>query len=519
MTTGNDDCADIVLILEGTYPFVVGGVSTWVHRLVTKMPQLTFGIVHIAPRLDYYGSKPAYDVPPNVVFLEQLGLLRPRRAPSARRMRRHRRALDTLWQQLLQLRDGGVQKLPVIGQHFEQLVAAGIVPDDVLAGPSCWDALVSSYEREAGDQSFASFFWNWSFAWQPLIELLFQHVPLGRVYHTVSTGYAGLLAALASSRWQRPMILTEHGIYTKERRIEIYSANWIHDVASDDLVVDKQPPYFRQSWNRHFEMMSRYCYEQATRIFTLNSQNREAQVADGADPSKIEIIPNGVDVAELTRILETTPPRPEGRPFTVAFVGRVTPIKDVRTALAAMRLVARAVPDLVVRILGPMQEDVDYAERCQVFARQLGLEHNVRFEGTVDIRRELPGADLLLLTSISEAQPLVVLEAGALGLPVVATDVGSCRELLEGHTSADQALGAGGLLAPIASPGAIARCVLQLYADPAMRRRMGRSLRQRVRQFYDERDLIEAYRRVYQSCLDRRHVNESPVPASLVEVR
>ena len=65
----------------------------------------------------------------------------------------------------------------------------------------------------------------------------------------------------------------------------------------------------------------------------------------------------------------------------------------------------------------------------------------------------------------------------------------------------DQALGAGGLLAPIASPGAIARCVLELHADPALRRRMGRSLRQRVRTFYDERDLIQAYRRVYTGCL------------------
>lgn len=516
---GNHDRADIVLILEGTYPFVVGGVSSWVHHLVTRMPQLTFGIVHIAPWKNGGASKAAYEVPPNVVFIEERGLLRPRRAPAWRRVRRRRRQLDAVWHLLMQLRDRDVNALPAIGRRFEKLAAAGLAAGDVLAGPSCWDALVRCYESEAPDQSFANFYWSWLFAWQPVIELLLEHVPRGRVYHTVSTGYAGLLAALAGSRWQRPMILTEHGIYTKERRIEIHSANWIRDADSDELVVDKQPPYFRHFWNRHFETMSRFCYAQAARIFTLNGQNRAAQVADGADPDKIEIIPNGIDVTELTRILETAPPRPEGAPFTVAFVGRVTPIKDVRTALAAMRLVARTVPDLVVRILGPMQEDAEYAERCQVFARQLGLERNVRFEGRVDVRRELPGADLLLLTSISEAQPLAVLEAGALGLPVVATDVGSCRELLEGHTSADQALGAGGLLAPIASPGAIARCVLQLHADPALRRRMGRSMRQRVRQFYDERDLVEAYRRVYQDCLDQRHAREArPAPNAPVEV-
>ncbi len=93
----------------------------------------------------------------------------------------------------------------------------------------------------------------------------------------------------------------------------------------------------------------------------------------------------------------------------------------------------------------------------RIAARELGLEHNVRFDGPVDVRKELPHVDVLALTSISAAQPLVVLELGAVGVPVVATDVGGCRELLEGRTTEDQALGAGGLLTPIASPAASPR--------------------------------------------------------------
>tara|TARA_R110002094_G_scaffold108167_4_gene106192 strand:+ start:119 stop:1636 length:1518 start_codon:yes stop_codon:yes gene_type:complete len=498
--TGNDDRADIVLILEGTYPFVMGGVSSWVHQLVSEMPDLTFGIVHIAPRAGCYEA-PAYEMPDNVVFVEECGLMPPRRAPSAARVRRYRDRLAAAWQELLQLREADPSVLPQIAMQFEELAADGLRAEDFAAGPAFWDALISCYEAEAAEQSFINFFWTWSFAWQPLIELFFQRVPRAGMYHTVSTGYAGLLAALASSRWQRPMILTEHGIYTKERRIEIYSANWIHDGASDEYVVDSKAPYFRQFWNHHFEVMSRCCYEQATRIFTLYGQNRDAQVADGANPEKIEIIPNGVNVEALTKALAEAPPRAADAPFTVAFIGRVTPIKDVRTVLAAMRLVARDVPNLVVRILGPMNEDKEYAERCQVFCRELGLEETVRFEGAVDVRRELPQVDLVLLTSISEAQPLVILEAGAVGVPVVATDVGSCRELLEGRTTADQALGTGGMLTSIASPGEVARCVCALYEDPDLRKRMGRSLQQRVLQFYDEHDMVDAYRGVYRDCL------------------
>jgi glycosyltransferase involved in cell wall biosynthesis len=501
VTKRHDDLADVVLVLEGTYPFVMGGVSSWVHRLVTRMPDLRFGVVHIAPREGYYGTAPAYKLPPNVVFLEEIGLLPRRRERTPLRQRRHRRAIAKLWDDLLRLRSAEPEALVQLGERIAGLSRAGIGPDDVLTGDAAWQALVGCYEAEAADQSFINFFWTWRFAHQPLIELLFRRVPRGGMYHTVSTGYAGLLAAVASACWQRPMILTEHGIYTKERRIEIYSANWIHDAERDDLVVDSEAPYFRQFWNRHFEVMSACCYRQATRIFTLYGQNRDAQVADGADPARIDIIPNGVDLEALTKAREAAPPRPADQPFTVAFIGRVTPIKDVRTFLAAMRLVAREVPDVVVRVLGPMQEDPDYAHKCKVFAEELGLGGNVRFEGAVDIKQELPKIDVLLLTSISEAQPLVVLEAGAFGVPVVATDVGSCRELLEGRTAADQAIGTGGLLAPIASPGVVARRVLELHADPELRLRMGRNLQERVRRFYDEKDMIEAYRAVYGRCL------------------
>ncbi|MCA8950231.1 MAG: GT4 family glycosyltransferase PelF [Planctomycetes bacterium] len=502
-TGPNDDRADVLLVLEGTYPFVMGGVSSWVHRIVGQMPDLRFGVVHIAPRVHFYGAEPAYQLPPNVVFLEEIGLVPERSEVAPRRTRRrHRGLLEAIWTDLMRLRAGDETVLEALPRRAARLSAAGLGSEDVLESEQCWDAIVASYQAEAGDQSFLNFYWTWRFAYQPVVELLFYRMPRAGMYHTVSTGYAGMLAAVAAAQWRRPMILTEHGIYTKERRIEVYSANWIRDVDDGGLVIDNTAPYFRQFWNRHFETLSRCCYREADRVFTLYGKNRLSQIADGADPDRCEIIPNGVDVDALTAAAEAAAAAGASeRPFTVAFVGRVCPIKDVRTFLAAMRLVARDVPDVVVRVLGPMAEDVHYAEQCQTFARELGLDDNVRFEGPVDVKRELPHVDVLVLTSISEAQPLVVLEAGALGVPVVATDVGSCQELLEGRTPEDQALGIGGLIAPIASPGEIARHVLELWRDTDLRTRMGKSLQQRVRRFYDERDMIATYRGVYGDCL------------------
>ncbi|MFK7739476.1 MAG: GT4 family glycosyltransferase PelF [Planctomycetota bacterium] len=507
----NDDRAEIVLLLEGTYPFVMGGVSSWVHRLISEMPERTFGLVHIAPQVDYYGSDPAYKMPENVLFLEQCGLMPPTGGEPTMPDRRHEQRLREVWAGLLQIRAGTMHQLQCIATLFVELAEEGLRPDDVLSSQPCWDALVECYEREDQRQSFLNFYWTWMFAWRPLVELLFHRVPRAGMYHTVSTGYAGLLAALASAQWQRPMILTEHGIYTKERRIEIYSANWIQDGEHEDYVVDREAPYFRQFWNQHFEAMSRCCYEQSSRIFTLYADNKAAQIADGADPDKIDIVPNGVDVASLTAAFEHAQPRAADSPFTVAFVGRVTPIKDVRTVLAAMRLLARDVPNLLVRILGPMNEDPDYAEGCLTFAKDLGLDDVVRFEGAVNVRQELVKCDVLLLTSISEAQPLVILEAGALGVPVVATDVGSCRELLEGRTAADRSIGTGGILTAIASPGEVACAVRELHDDGELRLRMGRSLQRRVRELYDESEMIGAYRSVYLYWLKEAGVDVSPI--------
>jgi glycosyltransferase involved in cell wall biosynthesis len=107
----------------------------------------------------------------------------------------------------------------------------------------------------------------------------------------------------------------------------------------------------------------------------------------------------------------------------------------------------------------------------------------------------------MVLTSVSEAQPLVILEAGAVGVPVVSTDVGACSELIIGRGSHSRSLGAGGHLTPIASPGATAAAVLVLHDDRELRLRMGQSLQRRVQQYFDQQVMTDSYRAVYQDLL------------------
>jgi len=488
--------ADICLVLEGTYPFVSGGVSSWVHILTSQLPHLTFSILHISPKRGFYTKGPVYKMPKNIlgvreVYLHDYVLSSRGRPHDLREKVEHFRALV---RDMVDGRAGSFARFLKALQHEED---QGLSSWDLLQTPESWDVLVENYRREAEQESFLNFFWTWRYAYLPLFNLLSAKIPPARVYHTISTGYAGMLAAGAKAKFKRPMLLTEHGIYTKERRIEINRSEWIQDWDSGELVAERKAPFFRRYWIRQFQMMSRITYEYADEILTLYTGNTIEQMKDGADPARLRVIPNGIDLDRFGEAAKKHDARGENDRFTVCFVGRVCPIKDVMTFVSAMRLVADEIPNVRVRVLGPMDEDPEYAEMCQRHAKALGLEKNLAFEGKVNVLEELPKVDLMVLTSISEAQPLVILEAGAVGIPTVATDVGSCSELLYGRTPEDRAVGEGGIVTPMASPGETAKAVLRLYRDPGLRHRMRDAMRERVRRFYDQRDMITAYDELY----------------------
>ena len=66
--------ADICLILEGTYPFVSGGVSSWVHHLTSHLSHLTFTVLHISPKRGFYTKGHVYKMPPNVLGVKEVYL-------------------------------------------------------------------------------------------------------------------------------------------------------------------------------------------------------------------------------------------------------------------------------------------------------------------------------------------------------------------------------------------------------------------------------------------------------------
>ena len=131
--------------------------------------------------------------------------------------------------------------------------------------------------------------------------------------------------------------------------------------------------------------------------------------------------------------------------------------------------------------------------------RLLGLANVVTFTGRVDCGPYYEVLDVVVLTSLSEGQPLSVLEALACGIPVVATDVGACRELLTGRLPEDRELGPAGLVTLPADPEGTAGAILRLLEDPGLRRAMGRAGRWRAEKYYCQQRVREYYLQLYRS--------------------
>jgi hypothetical protein len=178
------------------------------------------------------------------------------------------------------------------------------------------------------------------------------------------------------------------------------------------------------------------CYDAADPIIALYEANRLRQVADGAaGRARTCNIPNGIS---LQRFAPLRALRPETPPPVLCLIGRVVPIKDVKTFIRAMRRVGNQMPAAEGWIAGPEDEDPAYAEECRNLVRSLGLADKVKFLGFQKVEELLPKIGLVVLSSISEALPLVILEGYAAGVPTVSTDVGSCRQLIEGLDGDDR---------------------------------------------------------------------------------
>jgi glycosyltransferase involved in cell wall biosynthesis len=495
----NPQIADICLILEGTYPYVTGGVSSWTHQLITNLPEFTF---HLHCLIAEKEPGPwLFPRPNNVIGVSNLSLGQwsseneePQEPLDDNEEHELLGVIESFHRDLL---SGSPEAFERLFGIFYRMGLSSKLFTTLSSGREAWNLIQKFYKEQFSQESFIDFFWMWRTTHLPLFSLLASPVPKARLYHSLASGYAGILGVMGKLAYERPLILTEHGLYTRERKIEIALAQWIGSGnARDDMTIRPINTSVKGFWMRIFEQLGRIVYHYSDHIITLFEGNRRIQIRDGAPAEKTKVIPNGIRVFSETKIREVQ--KAQSEKLSVAMIGRVVPIKDIKTFIQACRIVRDQLPEVQFLIMGPMNQDPEYVKECQNLVEILKMGDAIQFTGSVRVEDYLPKMDLLVLTSLSEAQPLVVMEGAIFGVPSVTTRVGACNELINGRTREDVALGPGGIVTSVGNPEETALAMLKILKDDGLRKRMGYAARLRMERFYREDLLFEAYRTLYQ---------------------
>ena len=500
----SQQAADIALLLEGTFPFVSGGVSSWVNQIILGMPEYNFSLIFLGGNRDSYdGYK--YPCPENVVHLECHYLMESWSDNTAKPVKGN----PDIFKQV----DIMHRCLRSTDQAFDEKALDTVInalghtdklsKDDFLYSEQAWEQIKKYYNDYCTDPSFVDYFWTIRTMHAPLFILaqIVKNMPVAKVLHSVSTGYAGMLGMMLQHSRQLPYILSEHGIYTKERKIDLAQADWIADASETfGTSLDDDVSYIRRLWIRFFEGIGKLTYNAANPIISLYEGNRQRQIEDGAEQQRTQIIPNGIDIERFKLLRDS---RSEEIKPVLALIGRVVPIKDVKTFIRAMRTICNKIPDAKGWIVGPEDEDAEYAKECHALTESLNLQDNVLFLGYQKVDEILQQISLIVLTSISEALPLVVLEAYASGIPAVVTDVGSCRELIEGNNDEDKAIGLAGRVVQIANPAETANAAIELLTKQPLWQQAQTAAIKRVEKYYTQKDMFEKYAHIYRQALEK----------------
>ncbi len=452
----------VCLIMEGSYPYITGGVSAWVHDLIRGLPDIDFCIFSLSPESD---QELRYELPPNVVEHRDVVITEtPRRTKRPRNRKALMEAVGSFHHGAFA---GGTPDLTKLIEHLDEGVYLHRLAVEDNTG---WELITESNRTHNPLYPFADYFWAWKSAHDMLFTVLGATPPDADVYHAVSTGFAGLAATAARIRRKRPFLLTEHGLYHKERDMEIRKTQFIRG-------------YQRDMWTHLYNAFSRLAYRHADLTVTLFEANRRLEIEMGCPPERAIVVPNGIDVERFTAVERT-----EKEHFSVGLVGRVVPIKDIKTYIATAKTVLDRIPTARFYCIGPTDEDPAYHDECTALTARLGIDDRFIFTGRQNVLDYYAFIDVLLLTSVREAQPLVILEAYCAGVPAVATRVGNVPELLDYDDRF--------IASPKDSDG-LAEAIIYIHDHPEEMQELVARNRQRALRFYDKKQLHQRYGDLY----------------------
>ena len=472
----------ICLILEGCYPYINGGVSTWMHQYINEMPEHEFVLWVIGAKAADK-DKFVYTLPSNVkevyqVFLDDALRVQPSGVFNHNFTDEEKKALSELV----------VSGKPDWDLLFEMYQVKKINPMSYLKSESFLDTLTKVCEKEFPYIAFSDAFHSVRSRLLPVLYLMGTEIPKADVYHSICTGYGGLLASMAAYIYKKPLLLTEHGIYTREREEEIIRAKWV-------------ARSFKPHWIDFFYMLSDLTYDRAFRVTSLFNRAMLTQIDMGCEASKCRVIENGISYEKLCNI----PLKEDDGIVDIGAVVRMAPIKDIKTMIYAFFELASRMDNVRLHIMGGV-DDQEYADECYALVEQLNLSDKIIFTGRVNIIEYFEKLDFTILTSISEGQPLSVLESFAAKRPCVTTDVGCCNELLLGGPS--DTFGRAGYIVPPMQREKLADAMEILCSSRELRLKMGEIAQKRTYEYFRYNIMLTKYRDLYKEVEDSWQVSD-----------
>ncbi len=474
---------DVLLTTEGTYPYVTGGVSTWAHQLVTGLSEKQFVVYSVVANTS---AAVRYEPPPNLAHVVQVPLwgtednaeFNPRPGWIMRRVRRPGRHFDD-------------EFLPAYAQLVVSVALGEGGPDDLVAALCALSVYADRYSLKLAMRDSRTWrLFRDTLATHPLYQRLttYQAIDLARsvyrylapldyptelpqVAHASAAAFCAIPAVVLRERWGVPFLLTEHGVYYRERLLA--------------LGRNRTNSPYRVFLSNFYAAVVAMAYSRADIVAPVARFNAAWEMRLGVDEAKIHPMPNGVDP---DRFPLTRPAGSGTGPLTLVAVARLERLKDIHTLLRAFAIVRQRIPGVRLQVHGP-ESDPAYARSCYVLADQLDLGSSCEFRGpTVDVGRVLNEGDIAVLSSISEGFPFAAVEALMAGRPMVATEVGGVPEVIKEPY---------GTLVPPGRPLDLADGICAMAADRQQLARLGELGRRAMLESYTLDIFLDGYRWLY----------------------
>jgi glycosyltransferase involved in cell wall biosynthesis len=470
----------VVLFTEGTYPFVRGGVSTWCQHLIAGLSDVSFDVYAVIGTPE---GRTEYTLPANVRKLIPLAMWgieslheynRPFLPARAKRSSAALRAeFLPLFRDFLHNVAYGMESSDpkALGEILAALYLYFRVHDYdwTMRQDDTWKAALEFLCEQAWHARFMTMLEAIEIVrtlYRYLMPLAIE-LPDADVYHASVSGLASVPSIIAKYALHKPVLLTEHGVYLRERILALARGGF----PLSDRTIKKNL----------FSAFARASYQASDIIAPVCSYNTRWESFYGVASDRLHVVYNGVD-GTMFSDQDYWPARP-----TVVSVARIDPLKDILTLIAASAELRKLVPGVAVEVWGP-SPDPDYRRECERLIDEFSLRDTVALRGpTEDPAAAYAHSHVAVLSSISEGFPFSVIEALMCAKPVVATDVGGVRE----------AVGDSGTIVPPRRPDRLAEALAVFLKDPELARTTGKRGRAFAVENFDRSVFLGRYRQLY----------------------